>query len=181
MPEPLKVLFVCTANICRSPYLELTARALSGDDSGVRFSSAGTHGFDSHTMDDVMAATLAPLARDTSSGFASRRLTGAILADADLVLTAESAHRSFILEEFPQHLRKVFTVGQFAAAVEEHPDLNGRELVAAVGARRTAARPEHDIADPYRRGEAAATTAADTMSSMLGVVVPRLATGDSGG
>jgi protein-tyrosine-phosphatase len=114
MPEPLKVLFVCTANICRSPYLELTARALSGADSGVHFSSAGTHGFDSHAMDAAMVATLA---EDTSSGFASRRLTGPILAEADLVLTAEATHRSFILEEFPQHLRKVFTVGQFAGAL----------------------------------------------------------------
>lgn len=178
MPEPLRVLFVCTANICRSPYLELTARSLSGADSGVAFSSAGTHGFDSHAMDGAMVATLA---EDTASGFASRRLTGPILAEADLVLTAEASHRNFILEEFPQHLRKVFTVGQFAAAVEEHPDLTGRELVAAVGARRTAARREHDIADPYRRGDAAATTAADTMSRMLGVIVPRLASGGSGG
>ena len=178
MPEPLEVLFVCTANICRSPYLELTARALSGADSGVVFSSAGTHGFDSHAMDDAMVATLAD---DTSAGFASRRLTGSLLAEADLVLTAEATHRGFILEEHPQHLRKVFTVGQFAAAVEEHPDLTGRELVAAVGARRTAARREHDIADPYRRGDVAASTAADTMSRMLGVIVPRLTAGGSRG
>ena len=177
MPEPLKVLFVCTANICRSPYLELTARALSGPGSGVEFSSAGTHGFDSHAMDEVMVATLT---EDTSSGFASRRLTGAILAEADLVLTAEATHRSFILEEFPQHFRKVFTVGQFADSISDHPDLTGRELVAAVGARRTAARPEHDIADPYRRGDVAAATAADTMSRMLGVIVPRLAGGSGG-
>jgi len=165
MTEPLRVLFVCTANICRSPFLELTARRLSGPGSGVEFSSAGTHGFDSHAMDDAMVATLT---EDTSSGFASRRLTGPLLAEADLVLTAEATHRSFILEEFPQHLRKVFTVGQFAAAV-------------AVGARRTAARREHDIADPYRRGESAAATAADTMSRMLGVIVPRLSPGGSGG
>ena len=123
MTEPLRVLFVCTANICRSPFLELTARRLSGPGSGVEFSSAGTHGFDSHAMDDVMVATLV---EDTSSDFASRRVTGPLLAEADLVLTAEATHRSFILEEFPQHLRKVFTVGQFAAAVEEHPDLRGR-------------------------------------------------------
>ena len=177
MPEPLKVLFVCTANICRSPFLELTARRLSGPGSGVEFSSAGTHGFDSHAMEAAMVATLV---EDTSSDFASRRLTGPILAEADLVLTAEAAHRSFILEEFPQHLRKVFTVGQFAAATQEHPDLSGRELVAAVGARRTAARPEHDIADPYRRGDEAAAAAADTMSRMLGVIVPRLAGGSDG-
>ena len=35
----------------------------------------------------------------------------------------------------------------------------------------------HDIADPYRRGEAAARTAADTMTRMLSVIVPRLAAG----
>ena len=177
MPEPLKVLFVCTANICRSPYLELTARRLSGPGSGVEFSSAGTHGFDSHAMEGAMVATLV---EDTSSDFSSRRLTGAILAEADLVLTAEATHRSFILEEFPQHFRKVFTVGQFAASIADHPGLTGRALIEAAAARRTPPSPEHDIADPYRRGDVAAAAAADTMSRMLGVIVPRLAGGSGG-
>lgn len=176
MSEPLRVVFVCTANICRSPFLEVSARALAGEDSGVEFSSAGTHGYDAQPMNPEMVATLASASADD---FASRRLTAAILQEADLVLTAESTHRSFILDEFPQHFRKIFTVGQFAATVAEHPDLTGRELVAAAAGRRTAARPEHDIADPYRRGEAAARTAADTMTTMLSVIVPRLAAGGS--
>ena len=174
MSEPLRVLFVCTANICRSPFLELTARALAGEDSGVKFSSAGTHGYDAQPMNPEMVATLADTSADD---FASRPLTPAILQEADLVLTAEARHRSFILDEFPQHFRKIFTVGQFAATVAEHPDLTGRELVTAAAGRRTAPRPEHDIADPYRRGEAAARTAADTMTEMVSVIVPRLATG----
>ncbi len=57
--DPLKVLFVCTANICRSPFMELVARQLAGPDAAVEFSSAGTHGFRDHPMDDVMAGTLA--------------------------------------------------------------------------------------------------------------------------
>ena len=65
------MLFVCTANICRSPFLELTARRLSGPGSGVEFSSAGTHGFDSHAMDDVMVATLARTPRPASRAAAS--------------------------------------------------------------------------------------------------------------
>ena len=174
MSEPLRVVFVCTANICRSPFLELTARALAGKDSGVEFSSAGTHGFDAQPMNREMVATLEDVSAD---GFASRLLTSAILKEADLVLAATATHRSFILDEFPQHFRKVFTVGQFAATVENHPDLTGRALVAAAAGRRTAARPEHDIDDPYRRGEAAARTAADTMTRMLNVIVPRLAAG----
>jgi protein-tyrosine-phosphatase len=174
MSEPLQVLFVCTANISRSPFLEISARRLAGDDPDVVFSSAGTHGFDARAMDAGMVPLLPS---GTSSDHASRRLTRELLAEADLVLTAEASHRTFILEEFPAHFRKVFTVGQFAATVAEHPGLQGRELVAAAAARRAPMRAEDDIADPYRRGEAASTTAAATMSRMLDVIVPRLTAG----
>ena len=178
MSEPLQVLFVCTANISRSPYLELSARLLAGEESDVVFSSAGTHGFDARSMDEGMVPLLPEGV--SADGHASRRLTADLVRDADLVLTAEAAHRNFILEEFPQHFRKVFTVGQFAASIADYPDLRGRALVEAAAARRTAARPEHDIADPYRRGDVAAATAADTMSRMLSVIVPRLAGGTDG-
>lgn len=177
MSEPLHVLFVCTANISRSPYLELSARLLAGDDSGVTFASAGTHGLDARAMDEGMVPLLPEGA--AADAHASRRLTAELLEDADLVLTAEATHRTFILEEFPQHFRKVFTVGQFAATIEEHPGLRRRELVAAAAARRSPARPEHDIADPYRRGAAASETAAATMTRMLDVIVPRLTSGDT--
>ncbi|HEY0645222.1 MAG TPA: hypothetical protein VGD39_17500 [Nocardioides sp.] len=177
MSDPLRVLFVCTANISRSPFMELTARSLAGEGAEVVFASAGTHGFDARAMDEAMVPLLPSGA---AAEHASRRLTREILAEADVVLTAEAAHRTFILEEFPQHFRKVFTVGQFAASIADHPDLTGRELVAAAAARRTPARPEHDIADPYRRGDVAAAAAADTMSRMLMVIVPRLA-GDTHG
>ena len=177
MSDPLRVLFVCTANISRSPFMELTARSLAGEGADVVFASAGTHGFDARAMDEAMV----PLLPEGAAGeHASRRLTRQLLDEADVVLTAEATHRSFILEEFPQHFRKVFTVGQFAASIADHPDLTGRELVAAAAARRTAARPEHDIADPYRRGDVAAAAAADTMSRMLMVIVPRLAGGTHG-
>ena len=44
MGEPLRVLFVCTANIARSPYLEVRARQLAGPGVGVEFGSAGVPG-----------------------------------------------------------------------------------------------------------------------------------------
>ena len=100
--QPLRVLFVCTANICRSPHLELTARALAGEGSGMEFASAGTHGFLDHPMDEVMSQTLAP---DAATSFRSRRLDRTALADADLVLTAEETHRAFIVQEFPAAFR----------------------------------------------------------------------------
>ena len=107
MSEPLRVLFVCTANISRSPFMELTARSLAGEGADVVFASAGTHGFDARAMDEAMVPLLPGDA--VGAEHASRRLTREIMAEADVVLTAESAHRTFILEEFPQHFRKVFT------------------------------------------------------------------------
>jgi sulfate adenylyltransferase len=172
--EPIRVLFVCTANICRSPYLELRARQLLGPDSGVEVSSAGTQGFDASPVSDTMDAEFASRGTD-ASGFRSRAATGAMVDAADLVLTAEAAHRTRLLEDRPAAFRKVMTLGQFVASAQAaDPALRGRALLAALETRRVPAAPEHDIADPYRRGPEAAQAAAATMEAMLEVVVAKL-------
>ena len=174
---PLKVLFVCTANICRSPYMELLARRMA-DDIGhgarVTFASAGTHGFREHPMDAVMATTL--IARGVEhEQFRSQRLTSQLIADADLVLTAEGTHRQFILDDHPGDFRKVFTLGQFAESVRSlHTDLTGRQLLAAAGLKRGGASERLDVSDPYRRGPEAAAATAERVEEMLRVVVPAL-------
>jgi sulfate adenylyltransferase len=172
--EPIRVLFVCTANICRSPYLELRARQLLGDDSGVEVSSAGTQGFDGEPVSDTMDAEFARWGTDTSA-FRSRPATGALVDEADLILTAEASHRTRLLEERPAAFRKIFTLGQFVASARAaDPSLRGRELIAALANRRVPAAPEHDIEDPYRRGPEHAARAAATMEELLDVVVGRL-------
>ena len=171
--DPIKVLFVCTANICRSPYMELTARDLAGAGSAVEFSSAGTHGFRDHAMDATMSATLASRGLE-SDGFTSRRLTTDLIEEADLVLTAETTHRTFILDDHPGAFRKVFTLGQFAEAVGGL-DLTGRELLAAAAERRGSAERRFDVSDPYGRGEEAAESCGQHIESLLRVVVPALA------
>ncbi|WP_435770512.1 adenylyl-sulfate kinase [Nocardioides sp. SYSU DS0651] len=177
-PAPrLKVLFVCTANICRSPYMELRARALVGDDGGVELASAGTHGFRAHPVDPTMARVLAErgVPADLVAGFASRPLTKDLVDAADLVLTAEATHRAFVLEEMPGAFRKVFTLGQFAeSAARVDPGITGAGLVSAVGHRRAGATDEHDVRDPYRRGRAAAEASADQIDRLLAAVLPRL-------
>ncbi|GAA1520046.1 hypothetical protein GCM10009788_24820 [Nocardioides humi] len=176
--RPLRVLFVCTANICRSPYMELRSRSLAGSGSGIEFASAGTHGFDAHPVDRTMAAVLAErgVSSDLISGFASRPLTDDLIDAADLVLTAEATHRQFVLEEVPGAFRKAFTLGQFAESVARvAPDLRGAELVTAVGHRRAGTADHHDIRDPYRRGKAAAEVSADQIDALLQAVLRRLA------
>ena len=170
---PLKVLFVCTANICRSPSMELLSRAAVGPGAAIEFSSAGTHGFVDHPIDEVLGRAL-PSDID-ASGFRSQRLTRALLEDADLVLTAEAAHRTFILDDHPAMFRKVFTLGQFAQSLERAPDGLDREaLLAHVGASRGNADPSLDVPDPYRRGEEAASGCVASLRELLGAVLPAL-------
>ena len=110
---PLKVLFVCTANICRSPYMQLATQRLLGPDSGVQVSSAGTHGF----IDQPMSEELVGGYETEAESFRSRRVTGELIAEADVILTAEAAHRAYLLEENPAAFLKTFTLGQFAESV----------------------------------------------------------------
>lgn len=170
--DPLKVLFVCTANICRSPYLELAARRLAGDDPGIVFSSAGTHGFRDSVMDTEMSGLLDAADR---ADFRSRPLDRELVGEADLVLTAEGVHRQFILDEQPEAFRKVFTIGQFAEIVRgAGAELSGRALLEHAAGHRGAADPALDVADPYRRGPEAARACADQLDDLLATVVPAL-------
>ncbi len=172
--EPIRVLFVCTANICRSPYLELRARQLLGPDSRVEVSSAGTLGFDASPVSDTMEAEFARWSTQVDD-FRSRPVTGEMIDAADVVLTAEAAHRTRLLEERPAAFRKIFTLGQFVASAEAaDPALHGRALLEALASRRVPAAAEHDIADPYRRGPEAARRAAVTMEQLLEVLVDKL-------
>ena len=111
-----------------------------------------------------------------AESFRSRRATSALVEEADLVLTAEAAHRAYLLEETPGAFRKVFTLGQFAEAVaalgEDAP--RGRALIDAIGRHRTQADPRHDVADPYRKGAEAGRACAVRIDELLGVVLPAL-------
>ena len=176
---PLKVLFVCTANICRSPYMELAARTLlAGTDrpDAITFSSAGTHGFPAHEMDETMAAALTDATGADPTAFRSRPLTREMVAEADLVVTAEASHRTFVLDDDPAAFRKVFTLGQLADALGQlEPGLERTELLKSLGERRGTASPELDVSDPYRRGRTAAARCSEHIDSLLKIVVPTLA------
>jgi sulfate adenylyltransferase len=170
------VLYVCTANICRSPFMELLSRHLVGPQAGATFASAGTHGFDSRPMPPEMLATLTARGVPGGSQFRSRPFTSDLMANADLVLTAETAHRQFILDDYPATFRKVFTLGQFAEAVRSAPgELRGRDLLDAVAERRGTADPALDVPDPYGRGPEAAEACARSLEELLRVVLPALA------
>ena len=150
--------------------MELTARHVAGElgaAEAIEFRSAGTHGFTDHPMNPEMTVTLEPRGVEGHQDFLSRPLTKAELDWADVVLTAEADHRKFILDDHPALFRKVFTLGQFVDSLAGQEGLHGRELLAAVGAHRTTASSDLDVADPYRRGPEACERAAAHIESLL--------------
>ena len=176
--NPLKILFVCTANICRSPYMQLAAQALAGD-ADLVFTSAGTRGFTDQPMNPPMAEALLrhhPGSEHEVAAFRSRPLTHALVDDADLVITAEAAHRTFVLDDQPGAFRKVFTLGQLAEALQHLPDdLDRDELLDTLGVRRGTAAHVLDVTDPFGRGPEAIEASAGHLDALLRVVLPRFA------
>lgn len=170
---PLRVLFVCPANISRSPYAERRAKEMLGE-SPIRVASAGIPGYPGRGMDPEMAAQLRLRGGDPE-GHVSRSLTGAILEDADLVLTFEFAQKMRILDSWPRQAPKVLGLNQFVEVVGRmYRPGTGPRLVKQAHA---ASRPDSmafDIGDPYKRGRSAARVAADEIDAVLAKIVPAL-------
>lgn len=169
------MLFICTANISRSPYAERRAVQLAPGDADLRFSSAGVPGLQGQGMDPAMAAEIA--ARGGSGdGHESRSVTEEILDEAHLVITMEFAHRLRIFDRWPHHVDKIFGLRQLADGLERVPQRDGG-LAVLDGVRHTVAADgmSWDLDDPYRRGRAVARRCAAEVDRCLSVIVPALA------
>jgi protein-tyrosine phosphatase len=192
-----RVLVVCTGNVCRSPYVERRlAQLLAG--TGLEVSSAGTRALVGAPIEPGSVALLEQVGADTA-GFASRQLTPALLADADLVVTATQRHRSDAVALNPRVLRHTFTLGELAdlladtdlRAVAEEARAAGSGgtpgedrtpwvLRVARAARhrrgfvRARAAGESDIPDPYGRGTEAYALMGRAIEELLPVVAQAL-------
>lgn len=119
-----EVLFVCTGNICRSAFAEMLARQLLVDRLGraalqrFAFASAGvraTPGQPIHPSTRSALAVWGVGAVETGpAAFRSRRLDEKAIAGADLILTAEEAHRAAIVWLAPEALPKAYGMRRFA-------------------------------------------------------------------
>lgn len=92
-------LFVCSGNICRSPFAEAAARSLN-DAPARRFSSAGTIALDGNPA--TRTGTVA--ARDAGIDLADHRathLTPEVLAAADRIFGMEHEHVAAVLDLDP--------------------------------------------------------------------------------
>jgi protein-tyrosine phosphatase len=191
--RPVRVLFVCTGNICRSPMGQamLTSRlreALGEEtDRVVEVTSAGTYGLVGHPIEPDAVTALDELGI-VADEFAARELAKDILDGSDLVLTATREHRAAAVSMLPRGSRRTFTIREFArlVAAVDLADVTGDDavtrataLVDAAAAQRGYVRPESpnddDVADPYRRRIDAFRVAAREIDVATRVIAERLA------
>lgn len=166
-PSAVKVLVVCTGNICRSPAAHLLLQHALGPDAGVEVASAGVMPLVAEPVSSPMAALLGA-AGVSADGFQARPLSAADVKEATLVLGVTRAHRGRAASLWPAAIRRSYTLREFARLVRLVPE---DAVAAAAGSDAPAARlaalatlagrfrspapaEDDDIVDPYQEEDA---------------------------
>jgi dTDP-4-amino-4,6-dideoxygalactose transaminase/protein-tyrosine-phosphatase len=164
------ILFVCTANACRSAIAERACAAglrarLGAGAARFHVASAGTAGLDGRPLHPYTAEALSQIGA-SADGFVSHALTLPDVDRADLILTAGREHRDHVVAMRPGASRRTYLLREFARLAARAPAAGGngdpveraRGVVAGVAPWRGRVPyvdpAEHEIADPV------ATTAA---------------------
>lgn len=166
--SPIRILTVCTGNICRSPVAE---RLLQAGLDQVRpgafdVRSAGTRAMVGDPVQPQSASIIRTYG-GTPDGFAARQLTPAILRETDLVLAMTAKHRGSVMQMDASLLKRTFTIREFARMLkvleqrdEPTPSADVAALWRELPARAASVRhlalaqepDDNDVVDPYRRG-----------------------------
>ena len=168
-----RILAVCTANICRSPMVEILLRRRL-DPEVFEVSSAGVQGWREAPVDSMVVLELERLGA-RADGFASRALEDKMVDDADLILTATRDHRSEVLSRNPSALRRTFTLREFAVLVEDMIGVTSpAEMVAEAYRRRSEAGDDLDLDDPFRCPPDVHRIVANQVADAVRIVAERL-------
>lgn len=185
--DRFSVLFVCHANMCRSPMAERLAAHLWTQrfgDSGVDFGSAGTDAMPGLFMVWGTATVLTQYGAD-NTGFAARHLDPELIAGSDLVLTATRSQRSEVVSMRPDSMGRAYTLRQFGrmvaaldgpvAGVGSTPVQRMRALVQAAPLTRSRLQPVppelDDLPDPVGRPLEDFQVCAAEVSRILDLVI----------
>jgi low molecular weight protein-tyrosine phosphatase len=194
--EPFVVLHVCMGNICRSPMAE---RLLAHEvrerigDRGPDFvlsESAGTGGWHAGEAMNPPAAKELRRRGALDTGFRARKVLGAHLDTADLILTATAEQLDYVAGLRPDAMDRAFVLGEFERLVRqvdtaELPAADGTPagvhargvaLVRAVNAARDGAEPQpgDDLDDPWGRDEAFFSSTADEIADAVDALADAL-------
>lgn len=116
----VKILFVCTGNICRSPTAEAIARhkvKSLGLENEFSFDSAGTDGYHAGEVPDFRSVEVGKERGISFDGISSRRITAKDFEEFDLLMCMDKGHHAKLLQaSAPQHHNKIKLFLEFCQA-----------------------------------------------------------------
>lgn len=171
------VLYICTGNVCRSPMAELLFQGWVAPGHDLSVSSAGTRALVGHGIDTSSASALGQLGIDPSRHRA-RQFEAWMAKDADLILTAERAHRDTVMTELPAAFRRTFTMKEFARLAKHlHPGSPLDVIAEAAGFRGIdgpTSEDDDNMPDPYKgrikNAKSIAQQVTDTVRATVGAL-----------
>lgn len=118
MSQNVRLLFVCSGNIVRSPMAEAMARAYAGERGrSIQARSAGTLGLVDQLAHPKAVAVCAELGIDLTP-HRSQGVSPELVEWADYVLVMEYAHAAVVRELAPEHAEKTLLLGSLVGRLE---------------------------------------------------------------
>lgn len=126
MSKPLHVGFICSGNICRSPYAEARFRQLikeNGWEDRITTSSAGTLGIVDHAAHENTLRLASEVGIDLST-FRSQAVSERYLEGCDVILGLAKNHLRSMRHEYPEARERTWLLTRYP---ERESDSNGEE------------------------------------------------------
>jgi len=128
----MKILFVCSGNICRSPMAAeyFRHRAARAGLSHVLVDSSGTLGIEGHPASPEAVRALEEISIDLKA-HRSRGVTRSDLATADIVIAMDHGHLESLARKFPERQGQRYLLRAFEAGPD--PRKHPRDLADPIG------------------------------------------------
>ena len=124
-----RILFVCSANTCRSPMAQAIFEDMVEKDpelqsSAIYAKSAGTFNSGRHRASDEVIQVMHEKGLEIRQ-HSSRQIDGELIDWADVILAMQLNHREYILSHFPRAEEKAHLHTEFVGQDGEVPDPSG--------------------------------------------------------
>jgi len=129
MNKTVRILTVCTGNICRSPMAEGILRTIFENDGTAVVSSAGTHALEGNPASEFSVIAASENGVDIS-GHRARMLRSEIIRSSDMILCMEPSHLERVLSIDLSAHGRVYNLADFSGMgkMKSIPDPYGCSL-----------------------------------------------------